>query len=139
MFEKIFFWKWNIFYFSGNIKNFIKLGCVVRMVVDSILLHAGSGPNDHLKDASLFTKWKISSVMLFWLPVIHYLFLTRRWVDSPTIIHLLTGIIEEKNLLGWEKVSIFTSKDYHYDTNCVRFYYKQLIRPNRINRPSAQP
>ena len=31
-----------------------KLGCVVRMVVDSILLHAESGPNDHQKDAPLF-------------------------------------------------------------------------------------
>ena len=31
-----------------------KLGCVVRMVVDSILLHAESGPNDHRKDAPLF-------------------------------------------------------------------------------------
>ena len=54
--------------------------------------------------------------MLFWLPVIHYLFLTRHWADCPTIIHLLSGITEEKNLLGWEKVSIFISKDYHYDT-----------------------
>ena len=32
----------------------IKLGCVVRMVVDSILPHAKSGPNDHRKDAPLF-------------------------------------------------------------------------------------
>ena len=31
-----------------------KLGCVVRMVVDSVLPHAESGPNDHRKDASLF-------------------------------------------------------------------------------------
>ena len=29
-----------------------KLGCVVRMVVDTILPHAESGPNDHRKDAS---------------------------------------------------------------------------------------
>ena len=28
-----------------------KLGCVVRMVVDSILSHAEIGPNDHRKDA----------------------------------------------------------------------------------------
>ena len=33
-----------------------KLGCVVRMVVDSILPHAKSGPNDHRKDAPCFTK-----------------------------------------------------------------------------------
>ena len=31
-----------------------KLGCVVRMVVYSILLHAESGRNDHRKDAPLF-------------------------------------------------------------------------------------
>ena len=28
-----------------------KLGCVVRMVVDSILPHVESGPNDHRQDA----------------------------------------------------------------------------------------
>ena len=28
-----------------------KLGCVVRMVVDSILPHAQCGPNDHRNDA----------------------------------------------------------------------------------------
>ena len=28
-----------------------KLGCVVRMVIDSILPHAESGPNDQRKDA----------------------------------------------------------------------------------------
>ena len=33
-----------------------KLGCVVRMVIDSILPHAESGPNDHRKDAPPFTK-----------------------------------------------------------------------------------
>ena len=33
---------------------YYKLGCVVRMVVDSILLHAERGPNDHRKGASLF-------------------------------------------------------------------------------------
>ena len=31
-----------------------KLGCVVRMVVDSILPHAESGPNDHRNDAPPF-------------------------------------------------------------------------------------
>ena len=34
--------------------HFTKLGCVVRMVVDSILPHAESGPNDHPKDAPPF-------------------------------------------------------------------------------------
>ena len=32
-----------------------KLGCVVRMVVDSILPHAESGPNDNWKDAPPFS------------------------------------------------------------------------------------
>ena len=32
-----------------------KLGCVVRMVVDSILPHAGSGSNDHRKDVPQFS------------------------------------------------------------------------------------
>ena len=31
-----------------------KLGCVVRMVVDSMLFHATKGPNDHRKDAPPF-------------------------------------------------------------------------------------
>ena len=34
--------------------NSHKLGCVVRMVVDSILHHAESGPNDHRKNAPPF-------------------------------------------------------------------------------------
>ena len=35
--------------------SYSKLGCVVRMVVDSILPHVESGPNDHRKDASQFS------------------------------------------------------------------------------------
>ena len=41
-----------------------KLGCVVRMVVDSLLSHPENGPNDHRKDAPqfiwislIFRKW----------------------------------------------------------------------------------
>ena len=34
-----------------DVKPSNKLGCVVTMVVDSILPHAESGPNDHRKDA----------------------------------------------------------------------------------------
>ena len=45
---------------SSTIKILIKLGCVVRMVVDSILLHTESRPNDHLKDAPpLIQKYRI--------------------------------------------------------------------------------
>ena len=35
-----------------------KLGCAVRMVVDSILPHAESGPNGHGKDAPQFTQFR---------------------------------------------------------------------------------
>ena len=34
-----------------------KLRCLVRMVLDSILPHAVSGPNDHRKDAPPFIIW----------------------------------------------------------------------------------
>ena len=34
--------------------NFNELGCVIRMVVDSILPHAESGPIDHQKDAPVY-------------------------------------------------------------------------------------
>ena len=40
-----------------NVKAFVKgttLVCVVRMVIDSMLPHAESGPNDHRKDAPPF-------------------------------------------------------------------------------------
>ena len=48
-------------HFSGHnwgnleISSSHKLGCVVRMVVDSILPHAECGPNDHRKDAPPFS------------------------------------------------------------------------------------
>ena len=42
-----------IFLDQGNTKS-NKLGCVVRIVVDSILPDAECGPNDHRKDASPF-------------------------------------------------------------------------------------
>ena len=36
---------------NAQSKRYCKLGCVVRMVVDSILPHAQCGPNDHRNDA----------------------------------------------------------------------------------------
>ena len=39
----------------------VKLGCMVRMVVDSILPHAECRPNDHRKDAPLFRIRKIEN------------------------------------------------------------------------------
>ena len=38
----------------SKVNYYCKVGCVVRMVVDSILLHAECGPNDHRKDAPPF-------------------------------------------------------------------------------------
>ena len=38
-----------------NYRRSSKLGCVVRMVVDSILPHTECGPNDHRKDAPPLT------------------------------------------------------------------------------------
>jgi len=40
--------------FIFRLEAFYKLGCVVGLVVDSILPHAESGPNDHRKDAPPF-------------------------------------------------------------------------------------
>ena len=40
-------------FFKSSLNS--KLGCVVRMVVDSILPHAERGTNDHQKDAPPFT------------------------------------------------------------------------------------
>ena len=45
----------GFFQFKSQV-NSDKLGCVVRMVVDSILPHAEGGPNDHRKDAPLFRR-----------------------------------------------------------------------------------
>jgi len=52
---------WEKFTDSGRFSKFTqfflkenKLGCVVRMVVDSLLPHAECGPNNHRKDAPLF-------------------------------------------------------------------------------------
>ena len=44
------------------VASMTELGCVVRMVVDSILLHAEYGPNDHRKDAPPFIRRSITSV-----------------------------------------------------------------------------
>ena len=42
-----------------------KLGCVVRMVIDSILHRAKSGPNDHRKDAPPFTRILLATSFQF--------------------------------------------------------------------------
>ena len=49
-----------------NLFTAYKLGCVVRMVVDSILLHTECGPNDHRKDAPPFNilLWYLSMLVL---------------------------------------------------------------------------
>ena len=43
--------------YTVKIIQYCKLGCVVRMDVDTLLLHTVSGPNDHRKDAPPFTVW----------------------------------------------------------------------------------
>ena len=48
---------WRLLISYGKLS--FKLGCVVRMVVDSILPHAECGPNDHQKDALPFILWLI--------------------------------------------------------------------------------
>ena len=45
----------SLSYVKKNMCQKYKLGCVVRMVVDSILPHEESGPNYHRKDALPFT------------------------------------------------------------------------------------
>ena len=40
--------------FNTSTLTSYKLGCVVRMVVNSILPHAEYGPNNHREDAPLF-------------------------------------------------------------------------------------
>ena len=44
-----------------------KLGCVVRMVVGSILSHTECGPNDHRKDAPRLILLNNKKVVLAWL------------------------------------------------------------------------
>ena len=47
--NRIIRWQEKVKYIYRSISY--KLGCVVRMVVDSILPHAECGPNDNRKDA----------------------------------------------------------------------------------------
>ena len=49
------------FWFLEAFEKFHKLGCVVRMVVESILPHAKFEPNDHRKDAPLFIHTLVSN------------------------------------------------------------------------------
>ena len=50
-------------FFSGIFLS--KLGCVVRMVVDSILAHVECGLNDHREDAPLFIIWRVPRISHF--------------------------------------------------------------------------
>ena len=54
--------KMNMFDFRAFQEKMHKLGCVVRMVVDSILPHAESGPNDHRKDAPPFIAVRVLNI-----------------------------------------------------------------------------
>ena len=46
---------------GGNMNSPAKVRCVIRMVADSILPYAESGPNDHPKDAPPFSITKIEN------------------------------------------------------------------------------
>ena len=65
----------------NNLYN--KLGCVVRMVIDSILLHAESRPNDHRKDAPLFTYWKALLGVVF----------GHKWVRPPDQLQVINDYL----------------------------------------------
>ena len=52
--------------FDKDNKLYNKLGCVVRMVVDSILPHAECGPNDHQKDAPFRDRYYIINYMVLY-------------------------------------------------------------------------
>ena len=54
------------FWFLEAFEKFHKLGCVVRMVVESILPHAKFEPNDHRKDAPLFIHTLVSNEIWVW-------------------------------------------------------------------------
>ena len=45
--------------FIFRFEAFYTLGCVVRMVVDSVLPHAESGSNDHRKDGPPFNRYEM--------------------------------------------------------------------------------
>ena len=53
--EKLF--QGNYFVSDITLVDHINLECVLRMVVDTILPHAESGPNDHRKYAPPFTSY----------------------------------------------------------------------------------
>ena len=74
-----------------------KLGCVVKMVVDSLLPHAECGPNNHRKDASRlkspvldrydFEKWKLP------------------YVYANTIVHVVTIKWRIWHSLPWSRMN----------------------------------
>ena len=76
-----------------------ELGCVVRMVVDSMLLHAESGPNDHRKEAPRFIQlfhshWLMVNFMIFRLKGLQK---TEAWIRMS----LLKQSKNSKNPWNW--------------------------------------
>ena len=64
-----------------EISNSIKLGCVVRMIVDSLLPHAEFGQNDHRKHASPFRANSIRNITFYFKPIFNALYMinTQTW------------------------------------------------------------
>ena len=77
-----------------------KLGCVVRMVVDSILPQAECGPNDHRKDAPLFSPhWKLVRFHL-----VDFIFERTISLSSPLFI-VLKVYKAITPMIGWTVVN----------------------------------
>ena len=97
-------------------RSLCKLGCVVRMVVDYILPHAESGPNDHRKDASPFRN----------LSTFYSLSLLTQF--SGTIPWLMTHIMTPRND---SFLNPFQSRWFHFFTIASAFeslsYYFTLV------------
>ena len=76
---------WCVFLVTKRITTIYgpyKLGCVIRMVVGSILPHAECGPNDHRKDAPPFSHpydgpLSVQRPLYMWSPYGH------RWKKLP--------------------------------------------------------
>ena len=91
-----------------------KLGCVVRMVVDSILSHAECGLNDHRKDAPPFSGWKDDQIHLF------------LWHSLEK--HYLVGS-QFRNWPTWALTSTFAKMMSYLLTHCAEGWFEIIWEP----------
>ena len=77
------------YFLKMAITTMSKLGCVVRMVVDSVLPHAESGSNAHRKDAPPFSLFFNDPLFLL------------------QVIQLLLRVFVEGNLLNGGRISFY--------------------------------